>query len=72
MMHEQYQEDLVFHYSIRPHLRLYNAVEEESKQDRHNILFLNDSLGLCTITTVWCEGRETKQKAQMSMLNYFF
>lgn len=33
-MHGQYQENLVFHYSIRPHLRLKNAVEEEDKQDR--------------------------------------
>lgn len=36
MMHGQHQEDLVFHYSIRPRLRLKNAVEEEEedKQDR--------------------------------------
>lgn len=51
MMHGQYQEDLVFHYSIRPHLRLKNAVEEKDKQDRAHFIF-NDSLGLCIIITV--------------------
>lgn len=53
MMHGQYQEDLVFHYSIRPHLRLKNAAEEKDKQDRAQhfifqrvIRFMNNYYGL--------------------------